>query len=93
MMTTLTTVLGLLPSALGFGGNVEMMQSLSVVVMGGLTLSTLVTLILVPTVYLLADGEDRRRKGGRFGMRGLLRRSRREDPQKSQEPPVPEEFR
>ena len=49
-MTTLTTVLGLLPSAFGFGGNVEMMQSMSVGVIGGLTLSTLVTLILVPTV-------------------------------------------
>ncbi len=93
MMTTLTTVLGLLPSAFGLGGNVEMMQSMAVVVIGGLSLSTLVTLILIPTVYLMADGEDRRKKGGRFGRKSLLRRSRREDPQVSQEPVVPEEFR
>ena len=92
LMTTLTTVLGLLPSAFGFGGNVEMMQSMSVVVIGGLTLSTLVTLILVPTVYLLFDGEDRRKKGHKTGKRSLLRRNRREQPQVSDAAPVPPEF-
>lgn len=55
LMTTLTTVLGLMPTALGIGGNVEMMQSMSIVVIGGLSFSTLVTLVLVPTVYLLFD--------------------------------------
>lgn len=58
LMTTLTTVLGLTPTALGIGGNVEMMQSMSIVVIGGLSFSTLVTLVLVPTVYLLFDRKD-----------------------------------
>ena len=55
LMTTLTTVLGLLPNAMGWGGNVEMMQAMSVVMIGGLTFSTLVTLFLIPTVYLMTD--------------------------------------
>ena len=92
-MTTATTVLGLLPTAIGLGGNVEMMQSMSVVVIGGLTFSTLVTLILVPTVYLLFDGEDRRRKGLKTGRRSLFRRNLREQMQVSGEEEVPEEFR
>lgn len=91
LMSTLTTVLGLVPTAVGIGGNVEMMQSMSVVVIGGLTFSTLITLVLIPTVYLLADGEDRRKKGRRTGRKSLFRRNLREQPQVSGDP-VPEEF-
>lgn len=93
LMTTLTTILGLLPTALGIGGDVEMMQSMSVVVIGGLSVSTLVTLVLVPTVYLLFDGEDRRRKGYKTGRRSLFKRNLREQQQTSPETPLPEEFR
>ena len=93
LMTTLTTVLGLLPTAIGIGGQVEMMQSMSIVVIGGLTFSTLLTLILIPTVYLLFDGEDRRRKGGQAGRRSLFRRNRREQPQTSEGMAIPPEFR
>ena len=91
LMTTLTTVLGLVPTAVGIGGNVEMMQSMAVVVIGGLTFSTLITLVLIPTVYLLADGEDRRKKGRRTGRKSLFRRNLRQQPQVSGDP-VPEEF-
>ena len=91
LMSTLTTVLGLVPTALGIGGNVEMMQSMSVVVIGGLLFSTLVTLLLIPTVYLIFDGGDRRKKGRRVG-RGFFRRNRRETPQTSDGPAIPEEF-
>lgn len=59
LMTTLTTVVGLLPMALGIGGKVEMMQGMSIVVIGGLTVSTLLTLVLIPTFYLMFDREDR----------------------------------
>ncbi len=58
-MATLTTVVGLLPMALGIGGKVEMMQGMSIVVIGGLTVSTLLTLVLIPTFYLMFDREDR----------------------------------
>lgn len=51
LMTTLTTVLGMLPMALGNGEGAEMWNSLGLTVCWGLTISTLVTLVLIPTVY------------------------------------------
>ena len=51
LMTTLTTVLGMLPMAVGHGEGSEMWHSLGVTVCWGLTISTLVTLMLIPTVY------------------------------------------
>lgn len=51
LMTTLTTILGLLPMALSGGSGNEMYQPLSIAVLGGLLLSTMFTLIIVPTVY------------------------------------------
>ena len=51
LMTTLTTVLGMLPMALGGGEGSELWNGLGMVVCWGLTISTLVTLILIPTVY------------------------------------------
>ncbi|MBC8584000.1 efflux RND transporter permease subunit [Youxingia wuxianensis] len=93
LMTTLTTVLGLLPTAVGIGGEVEMMQSMSVVVIGGLSVSTLLTLVLIPTMYLIFDGEDRRKKGYKSGRKSLFRRNQKEQPQTSDMPVIPEEFR
>lgn len=52
LMTTLTTVLGLFPLALGFGAGAEIQASLARVVVGGLTASTLVTLVLIPAIYV-----------------------------------------
>lgn len=62
LMSTLTTVVGLLPMALGIGGKVETMQGMAVVVIGGLSLSTVLTLVLIPTFYLMFDKEDRARR-------------------------------
>lgn len=59
LMSSLTTIVGLIPMAAGFGGEVEMMQGMAVVVIGGLSLSTVLTLVLVPTFYLVFDREDR----------------------------------
>ncbi len=55
LMTTLTTILGLMPMALGIGEGAELQAPLARVVIGGLTASTLVTLVLVPTVYTLFE--------------------------------------
>lgn len=55
LMTTLTTVLGLLPLSFGIGPGAEIQASLARVVIGGLTASTLVTLIFIPVVYISAD--------------------------------------
>lgn len=62
-MTTLTTVLGMLPMAIGHGEGSEMWNSLGVTVCWGLSISTLVTLILIPTVYCaIATRQERRKK-------------------------------
>ena len=51
LMTTLTTVLGMLPMAVGTGEGSEMWRALGVTVCWGLSVSTLITLVLIPTVY------------------------------------------
>jgi HAE1 family hydrophobic/amphiphilic exporter-1 len=55
MMTTGTTVLGLLPMALGLGEGAELRMPLAITVIAGLTSSTLLTLIVIPVVYSLVD--------------------------------------
>ncbi|WP_206811053.1 efflux RND transporter permease subunit [Paradesulfitobacterium ferrireducens] len=55
LMTTLTTVLGLIPLSLGIGDGAEAQQPMAVAVIGGLSLSTLLTLVVVPVVYTLFD--------------------------------------
>ena len=55
LMTTLTTVLAMIPMAMGIGEGAETMQPMGIVVAGGLTVGTLVTLILIPTIYLLFE--------------------------------------
>ncbi|MBD3221023.1 MMPL family transporter [bacterium] len=53
LMTTATTVLGLLPMAIGFGQGSELRAPLAITVAGGLLLSTLLTLVVVPAAYML----------------------------------------
>ncbi|PIE90577.1 MAG: acriflavin resistance protein [Acidobacteria bacterium] len=53
MMTTLTTILGLLPMAFGFGEGSELRQPLAIVVTMGLAVSTLLTLIVIPAFYMV----------------------------------------
>jgi len=63
LMTTLTTVLGMLPMALGRGEGAEMWRSLGMTVCWGLSISTLVTLVLIPAVYcVFATRQERRQK-------------------------------
>ncbi|MBO4468806.1 MAG: efflux RND transporter permease subunit [Bacteroidales bacterium] len=63
LMTTLTTVLGMLPMAIGLGEGSEMWQGLGTVVCWGLSISTLVTLVLIPTIYcVFAVRQERRQK-------------------------------
>lgn len=53
LMTTLTTILSMVPMALGLGSNGQLMQGMAMVIVGGLIASTLLTLILLPTFYLI----------------------------------------
>jgi hydrophobic/amphiphilic exporter-1 (mainly G- bacteria), HAE1 family len=55
LMTTLTTVLGLLPMAIGFGEGAEVRTPMAITVIGGLITSTLLTLVVIPVVYSLLD--------------------------------------
>jgi HAE1 family hydrophobic/amphiphilic exporter-1 len=56
LMTTGTTVLGLLPMAMGVGEGSELQAPLARVVIGGLTSSTLITLVLIPVIYAMLEG-------------------------------------
>lgn len=55
LMTTLTTILGMLPLAIGFGDGGELQAPLGTVVIGGLSFATLLTLIAIPVLYLVMD--------------------------------------
>lgn len=53
LMTAITTILGLLPLAIGLGNGAEMMQPVAIVCIGGLIYATLMTLIVIPIMYSL----------------------------------------
>jgi multidrug efflux pump subunit AcrB len=55
LMTTLSTILGMLPLALGWGVGAELRQPMAVAIIGGLTTSTILSLIVVPVLYSLVD--------------------------------------
>ena len=55
LMTTLTTILGMVPMALGIGDGMEMMAPMGISIIGGLIASTIVTLFLVPILYSIVD--------------------------------------
>ncbi|MDQ7066496.1 MAG: efflux RND transporter permease subunit [candidate division KSB1 bacterium] len=57
LMTTLTTVLGLLPMAIGLGEGAEVRTPMAITVIGGLLVGTLLTLVVIPTVYDLVVRE------------------------------------
>ena len=57
LMTTLTTVLSMVPMAVGMGSGAEMMRGMAVVIIGGLCASTLLTLLLIPTFYTIFEGK------------------------------------
>lgn len=61
LMTTLTTVLGMIPMALGTGEGAEMWRPLGMTVVWGLTISSLITLFLIPTLYCTFSSKQQRR--------------------------------
>ncbi|MGL5938398.1 MAG: efflux RND transporter permease subunit [Phocaeicola sp.] len=62
LMTTMTTVLGMVPLAIGQGEGAEMWRPLGLSVVGGLTVSTILTLILVPVLYCIFAGTGVKRQ-------------------------------
>lgn len=64
LMTALTTILGLIPLTLGFGEGTEIQQPMAIVIVFGLSFATFITLVLIPSIYLLFDQwrENRRNR-------------------------------
>ncbi len=62
LMTTLTTILSMVPLGLGIGTNAVMMQGMALVIIGGLIASTVLAMILIPTFYLLLDKKKKGEK-------------------------------
>ncbi len=61
LMTTITTILGLLVMALGIGGGNELMQPIAIVCIGGLTYATLLTLYVIPIIYDIMNRKEMKR--------------------------------
>ena len=72
VMTTLTTILGMVPMAVSQGEGSEMWRPMGIAVIGGLTISTVLTLILIPTLYCTVAGREV--KGNRKKFHKKLRR-------------------
>lgn len=60
LMTVLTAAIGMVPTALALEEGGEMMQPLAVVIIGGLSVSTLVTLVLIPVIYIIFDDLEKK---------------------------------
>lgn len=60
LMTTLTTILSMLPMSFGIGDGSVMMQGMALIIIGGLVASTILILILLPTFYLIIDKRSRK---------------------------------
>jgi multidrug efflux pump len=59
LMTSLSTILGVMPLALGFGEGAQSRVAMGIAVVGGLTLSTLLTLFVIPAIYTYISGESK----------------------------------
>ena len=62
LMTTLTTILGMFPMALGIGEGSELWQPMGIAIIGGLSFSTLLTLLIVPVIYSLFGASKMKKK-------------------------------
>jgi multidrug efflux pump len=58
LMTSLSTILGILPLALGFGEGAKSRVAMGTAVVGGLVIATILTLYVVPGIYLLISSES-----------------------------------
>jgi CzcA family heavy metal efflux pump len=67
VMTTLTSTVAMIPIALGIGAGSELMQPLAIATVGGLSLSAVLTLVVVPCGYLVLHGAGDRLKGWLVG--------------------------
>ena len=64
-MTTLSTILAMMPIAFGIGEGAELRQSMGVVLVGGLFTSTILTLLVIPNIYILFEEWKEKRNAGK----------------------------
>jgi HAE1 family hydrophobic/amphiphilic exporter-1 len=62
LMTSLATILGLVPMSLGFGEGAEVQAPMARVVIGGMLTSTLITLLFIPTIYTMIEERGLRKE-------------------------------
>ena len=78
VMTTLTTILGMVPMAVGSGQGSEMWKPMGVAVIGGLTFSTILTLLFVPTLYCVFAGNGVKNARRKFRKQLLAQKEQKE---------------
>jgi multidrug efflux pump subunit AcrB len=91
LMTTLTTIFGMLPLALGIGEGSELMRPLAIAVIGGLAFSMILTLIVIPGAYVMVNRGGTRLYGWLTGRRAeeeepVAAPRRRREPEPALEP-------
>jgi hydrophobe/amphiphile efflux-1 (HAE1) family protein len=86
LMTTLTTVCGMLPLALGIGEGSELMQPLAIAVIGGLSFSTILTLVVIPGAYVMLNRGGTRLQGWLTGRRAVTEPEPAVEPRRRPEP-------
>ena len=79
LMTTLTTVISMIPMAMGLGSGTEMMSGMAIIIIGGLVASTLLILILMPVFYLLVYGRSKKERRERRQKFYFWRKTKKED--------------
>ncbi len=62
LMTTMTTVISMIPMAMGLGSGTEMMSGMAIIIIGGLVASTVLILVLMPVFYLLVYGRSKKER-------------------------------
>lgn len=78
LMTTLTTILSMVPMSLGIGEGSVMMQGMALIIIGGLIASTVLILLLLPTFYLIIDKRSGREKRQQRHMNRRLKKEARQ---------------
>lgn len=78
LMTTLTTALAMIPMAVGAGENGAIMQGMAMVIIGGLTASTIMAMLVLPSFYILVDKNDRRARREKRQEKKQLKEAKKE---------------